>query len=164
MAWRRILPIETCEYHNANQWVLVVFIQMVKFESWRASENAFHSLSVTSRNSPLKWIANMRTKYYRTVRKCYCFYLLWQYYYYWFAHLQQKCFFVNGFGWGMFLWASQSIWIPSESFSKLLKCDTKTKLFWAWSEGNISSHFQLPLNSSPEKNEVKLKQPLTVMP
>ena len=59
-----------------------------------ASGNAFHSLSVASRNSPLKWIANMRTKYYRTVRQCYCFYLLWQYYYYWFAHLQQKCLFL----------------------------------------------------------------------
>ena len=100
------------EYHNANQWVLLVFIQMVKFKSWGASENAFHSLSVGSRNSPLKWIANMRTKYYRTVRKCYCFYLLWQYYYYWFAHLQQKCFFCKWL-WMWHISSGKSIYLNS---------------------------------------------------
>ena len=77
----------------------------------------------------------------------------------------KNAFFVNGFGCGIFLRASQSIWILSKSFSKLLKFVTKTKLFWAWLERDISSHIELPLNSPQEKkNEEKLKQPISVMP
>ena len=67
----------------------------------------------------------------------------------------KNAFFVNGFGCGIFLRASQSIWILSKSFSKLLKFVTKTKLFWAWLERDISSHIELPLNSPQEKKMKK---------